>query len=92
MTNTSHSQEGERHHQEWKESNDYFHGIKGGDREKTREREERDRRRERRHKEVSDYKSERSERERKQKDPSGHEINERIIRDKEVQTLSIKLN
>ncbi|XP_051755889.1 cytoplasmic dynein 2 intermediate chain 1 isoform X2 [Ctenopharyngodon idella] len=86
VTNTSHSQEGERHHQEWKESKDYFHGIKGGDREKTREREERDRRRERRHKEVSDYKSERSERERKQKDPSGHEINERIIRDKEEPT------
>lgn len=89
MTNTSHSQEGERHHQERKESKDYFHGIKGGDREKAREREERDRRRERRHKEASDYKSER---ERKQKNSSGHEMNERIIKDKEVQTLSIKLN
>ncbi|XP_048040758.1 cytoplasmic dynein 2 intermediate chain 1 isoform X4 [Megalobrama amblycephala] len=85
VPNASHSQEGERHHQERKESKDYFHGIKGGDREKAREREERDRRRERRHKEASDYKSERSERERKQKVSSGHEMNERIIKDKEVE-------
>ncbi|KAK7170271.1 hypothetical protein R3I94_000488 [Phoxinus phoxinus] len=68
VTNKSHSQEVEQRHQD-------------GDRDKTWEREEKDRRRERRHKEASDSKSER---ERKQKDSSGHDTNERIIRDKEV--------
>ncbi|KAL1271191.1 hypothetical protein QQF64_030207 [Cirrhinus molitorella] len=82
-TNTSHSREAEQHHQEWKESKDYFLGIKDGDREKAREREERDRRREKRHKEASD--SKRSDRERKHKDLTSHDLNERINGDKEVE-------
>ncbi|XP_058638150.1 cytoplasmic dynein 2 intermediate chain 1 isoform X2 [Onychostoma macrolepis] len=81
VANTSHSQEVE---QRVKESKDYFHGIKDGDREKAREREERDRRREKRHKEASD--SKRSDREPKHKDSSGHDLNERINRDKEDPT------
>ncbi|XP_016406933.1 WD repeat-containing protein 60-like [Sinocyclocheilus rhinocerous] len=84
VAHTSHSREVEQHHQEWKESRDYFHGIKNGDREKAREREERDKRREKRHKEASE--SKRSDRERKHKDSSGHDLSERINTDKEEPT------
>ncbi|XP_016094548.1 WD repeat-containing protein 60-like isoform X3 [Sinocyclocheilus grahami] len=83
VAHTSHSREVEQHHQEWKESKDYFHSIKDGDREKAREREERDKRREKRHKEASE--SKRSDRERKHKDSSGHDLSERINTDKEVE-------
>ncbi|XP_043100036.1 cytoplasmic dynein 2 intermediate chain 1 isoform X1 [Puntigrus tetrazona] len=83
VANTSHSGEVEQHDQEWQESKDYFHSIKDGDRKKAREREDKDGRREKRHKEPSD--SKRSDREWKHKDSSGHNPNERINRDKEVE-------
>ncbi|KAA0723498.1 WD repeat-containing protein 60 [Triplophysa tibetana] len=58
-------------------------GIKDGDREKAIEREERHRRRDKRHRETSE--SKRHDSERKHKESSGHEQNERTIRDKEVE-------
>ncbi|XP_005166500.1 cytoplasmic dynein 2 intermediate chain 1 isoform X10 [Danio rerio] len=79
MAKTSHSREAEHHRQELKDSKD-FHGIKDGESEKARE--ERERRHERKHKEASD--SKRSDREQKQ-DLSGHDLNARISRDKEVE-------
>ncbi|XP_026071354.1 WD repeat-containing protein 60 isoform X1 [Carassius auratus] len=84
VAHTSHSREVEQQHQERKESKDVFHSIKDGDREKAREREERDKRREKGHKEASE--SKRSDRERKHKDSSGHDLSERINRDKEEPT------